>query len=70
MQKPGVAFDDRSDIDIGIEGPGPTPGHVLEAIRDDLEKLPVLYKIDLVDFKSVSSEFYQEAKKTIEKISS
>ncbi len=53
--------DDRSDIDVGIEGPERIPGHVMEKIREAIENLPVLYKIDIVDFKDVSEDFRREA---------
>lgn len=48
---------DRSDIDVGIEGPRPIPASKLLAIRDEITELPVLYKIDVVDFKRVSPGF-------------
>lgn len=59
---------DRSDIDIGIEGPRPIPGYILETIREELENLPTLYKIDLVDFKSVAIDFKSVALKQTESI--
>jgi predicted nucleotidyltransferase len=41
---------ERSDIDIGIEGPAPVPRSALAAIHDELEEAPTLYTIDVVDF--------------------
>lgn len=60
--------DERSDIDLGIEGDQPIPVLAKMEIEEDLENLPVLYKIDFVDFKTVSDDFYRIAKKTIEPI--
>ena len=60
--------DDRSDIDIGIEGDTSVPRVAMGRIREDVEELRVLYKIDLVDFKNVSQKFYDFAKKDIEYI--
>jgi predicted nucleotidyltransferase len=42
---------DRSDIDIGIEGPVPVPREALAAIHEEIEEVPTLYSIDVVDFK-------------------
>jgi predicted nucleotidyltransferase len=59
---------ERADIDIGIEGKTPIPLTILRKIKDEIVDLPFLYKIDLVDFKRVSSEFKQIALQTIEPI--
>ena len=40
----------NSDIDVGIEGPGPVPREALAAIDEELEEAPTLYTIDVVDF--------------------
>jgi predicted nucleotidyltransferase len=53
--------DERSDIDIGIDGPGPVPPVLLSDIRDEIDDLPTLYKIEIVDFKMVSQEFREVA---------
>lgn len=60
--------DERSDIDVGIEGPAPLPPHAKAAIEEAIENLPYLYKIELIDFKAVSDDFYRIAKRTIEPI--
>lgn len=60
--------DDRSDIDIGIEGPKPLDPVAKAEIEEAIENLPYLYKIELVDFKTVSDDFYRIAKRTIELI--
>ena len=57
---------ERSDIDIGIEGTEEISWQVMEKIKEDFENLPILYKVDIVDFKKVSSDFYDLAKQKIE----
>jgi predicted nucleotidyltransferase len=52
---------DRSDIDIGIEGPVPVPPHVMSDIAEVLEELPTLYSIDVVDFRRISDRFRRVA---------
>jgi predicted nucleotidyltransferase len=59
---------DRSDIDIGIEGPEELPGEILENIEEELDNLPTLYSFDFVDFKNASHRFKKEALKYVEKI--
>ena len=56
----------RADIDIGIEGHQEIPGEIKMKIKEDLERLPTLYKFDFVDFKNVSEKFKKEALKYIE----
>ncbi|TSC79082.1 MAG: DNA polymerase beta domain-containing protein [Parcubacteria group bacterium Gr01-1014_29] len=48
---------ERSDIDVGIEGPHAIPGHILMDIQDDLSELRMLYKIEVVDFAAVGEKF-------------
>ncbi|MBI5356031.1 nucleotidyltransferase domain-containing protein [Candidatus Collierbacteria bacterium] len=48
-----------SDIDVGLEGPETIPVSILENIKSEVENLPILYKIDIVDFSSVPKEFNQ-----------
>ncbi len=52
---------ERSDIDIGIDGSEPAPAKIMFEIEDEIDALPTLYKIEVVDFKRVSSDFYQVA---------
>ena len=59
---------DRSDIDLGIEGTKEVPAVAFMKIKEDLEHLPILYKIDVVDFRNLSDDFYGVAKEKIEKI--
>ncbi len=56
----------RSDIDIGIEGKREVPVVIRMEIEEEIEKLPTLYKLDVVDFKKVSEKFRKEALKHIE----
>ena len=58
--------DERSDIDIGIEGTKEIPYEIMAHIRDDIENLPTLYKIEIVDFKKVSNDFREVAFQQIE----
>jgi len=53
---------DRSDIDIGIEGPAPVPRQALAAIEDELEAAPTLYTVEIVDFARVSESFRRVAR--------
>ena len=59
---------ERSDIDIGLEGPWPIPLNVLRKIKEELDKIPILYQIDVVDFQDVSNDFRENALKVIEPI--
>lgn len=60
---------DRSDIDVGIEGPVAISWQVLDVIKEAVFNLPTLYKIDIVDFKDVDAKFYQVAKEKVEFLS-
>ena len=57
---------ERSDIDIGIEGPKEIPAEIKIKIEEEIENLPTLYKFDIVDFSEVSKDFKEVAKKEIE----
>ena len=57
---------ENSDIDIGIEGPAPVPWSVMAKVRGEVEELPTLYKIDIVDFQNVSSRFKKVATQSVE----
>lgn len=48
---------ERSDIDVGIEGRYPVPGHVLMDIQEEIANLRTLYTIEIVDFTAVSEKF-------------
>lgn len=62
--------DERSDIDIGIEGEAPLSASALAGIEEELENLPMLYKIEIVDFKKVSPDFREVALQHTEDINS
>lgn len=47
----------RSDYDVGIWADHPIDLAVLSGIRGDLEDLPILQKVDLVDLGNVSPSF-------------
>ena len=50
---------ERSDIDIGIDGPAQVARASLVAIHDELEEAPTLYTIDNVDFARIPQRFPQ-----------
>jgi predicted nucleotidyltransferase len=56
---------ERSDIDIGIEGPVPVPRVALAAIHDELEEAPTLYTIEVVDFARMPERFRRVAQRQI-----
>lgn len=56
----GDSFE-RSDIDIGIEGPKPLDVVTKIKIEEEIDNLPLLYTIDFVDFKDVAEKFYNDA---------
>jgi predicted nucleotidyltransferase len=56
---------ERSDIDIGIEGPAPVPHPALAAIHEELDEAPTLYTIDVVDFVRVPEKFRRVAQQRI-----
>lgn len=58
--------DDRSDIDIGIEGEKDVSLETMGKIKDEIDDLPILYKIDIVDFFQLSDKFKEVAKEKIE----
>ncbi len=57
---------EASDIDVGIEGKEPVSLRVLNGIREEIEELPVLYKIDVVDFAETNEKFKRVAKEHLE----
>ena len=60
---------ERSDIDIGIEGPEKALDLAWLDIQEEIENFPSLYKIELVDFKRVTPIFKEVALQNIELIS-
>jgi predicted nucleotidyltransferase len=47
----------RSDIDLGIDLGHPIAPKVLSAIREAFDELPILQRVDVVDFSSVDETF-------------
>ena len=58
----------RSDIDIGILANNEISALQLSNINKDIEQLPMLYKIDLIDFNRVDARFKSVALKNVEKL--
>jgi len=48
---------ERSDIDIGIEGPAPVDSAMMCKIREAVETLPTMYTVDVVDLRRVDPGF-------------
>lgn len=59
---------DRSDIDVGIEGSEPIPARAWLEIKEEIENIPMLYKIEIVDFSQVANIFKDVAFSHIESI--
>lgn len=60
--------DADSDIDVGIEGTQPVPPGILGKIREEIEELPILYRMDVIDFKAAGEVFQRVAKSHIQMI--
>jgi predicted nucleotidyltransferase len=60
--------DEHSDVDVGINGREPVPAKIWLDLQEKVEQIPVLYKIDLVDFQRVSPAFREVALQRIEQI--
>ncbi|MEA2113169.1 MAG: nucleotidyltransferase domain-containing protein [Patescibacteria group bacterium] len=58
--------DERSDIDIGIEGKEKIAGKIMADIQEDIDSLPILYKIEIVDFKAILPKFKEVACQSME----
>ena len=56
----------RSDIDVGIISRDEVTAYSLSKINEAIEKLPMLYNIDLVDFKHVDENFKLIAMQNVE----
>jgi len=56
----------RSDIDLGILADSEIPAVNMVRINWAIEDLPMLYKVDLVDFANVGENFKSVAMKNIE----
>lgn len=51
----------RSDWDIGIVGPAPLDGAILERIREALDQVPTLSTFEVVDLSTVPEGFRDRA---------
>src|SRR5438093_1568472 len=56
----------HSDIDIAIDGPTAVDPAKMVEIRDDCDRLPTLFSIDLVDLAAVSQPFRQSVRAQLE----
>lgn len=52
---------ERSDIDIGIDGPAPVDSAAMLEIREACDMIPTLYTIEIVDFAQVTPDFRKDA---------
>jgi uncharacterized protein len=59
---------ERSDLDVGVEAGEEVPGALMAEIKEKLDDLPIMQKIDFVDFKKVSDDFKEIALRNIEVI--
>lgn len=58
----------RSDFDLAIDAGRPLPATIMADLRDGLEELPTLFRIDLVDAAAVSDRFAAEAFSAVEEL--
>ncbi|MBD1392339.1 nucleotidyltransferase domain-containing protein [Mucilaginibacter glaciei] len=56
----------RADIDLGIWAEKPIDNAVLVQITNSIEDLPMLFKVDLVDFSQVNDVFKNVALSNME----
>ncbi|MBI5293612.1 MAG: nucleotidyltransferase substrate binding protein [Chloroflexi bacterium] len=57
-----------SDWDIGVLGPTPLGGEVVQTILDELDELPTLHSFDVVDLTTVPEYFRETAVRGAKKI--
>ena len=57
-----------SDWDIGVLGPAPLGGAVVQTILDELDELPTLHSFDVVDLTTVPEYFRETAVRGAKKI--
>lgn len=55
--------DEKSDIDIGILPDTPISGRQWVKLQEQLDQIPTLLKIDIVDFNTVDDDFKKIALK-------
>jgi len=61
--------DARSDVDIGILAGSPINAKQLFTIREKIDEIPTLLKIDFLDFAAVDDKFQNVALKNAKEIS-
>ena len=59
---------ERSDFDVAVEGQGRIQPSLITRIRDALDELPTLYRVDFVDLACVSEAARSEMLKHVEAI--
>ena len=59
---------ERSDLDIGILGSGEVPWETMLSIRREVETIPTLRSIDVVDLLAVSDSFRRSAMRSAKDI--
>ena len=62
------SIDDRADIDVGFLGEEKLSWTAFRKIREEIENIRTLYKIDFVDFNRTSDDFKENAMQHIDKI--
>ena len=58
----------RSDFDVAIDGSGPIEPRLLDDIRERLDGLPTLYRVDLVDLATVTAPMRAEMMRHTESV--
>jgi predicted nucleotidyltransferase len=66
-QATGIARD-RSDVDIAIHGQVPVPNKIMVQIREEIEAIPTLRSIDIVDLHQTDSTFRAKALQEAQKL--
>ena len=59
---------EKSDIDVGVDAGAKVSASVMLDIKEDMDNLPVMQKIDVVDFACLDEDFKKVALKNIEVI--
>ena len=54
-----------ADIDIGVQGKEPLEEDLIYKIKDEIEESIVPFKVDIIDFMTVTNKFKKEALKNI-----
>ena len=56
------------ELPVGILGPGPLDDLVMARIREQIDRLPTLRKIEVVDLWSVGDRFREKAERYAERL--